>query len=94
MTHRWTVQDAKAHLSEILARARQGEPQRIGLEESCVVISEAEWLAGKTTNFGKWLVETAPRGAPIELPSRDYDRGDPFSPTSKKSGARRRKGSR
>jgi len=91
MTHRWTVQDAKAHLSEILARARKGEPQRIGLEESCIVISEAEWLAGKESNFGKWLVETAPRGAPIELPSRKSLRGDPFASGSKGTRSRARK---
>jgi hypothetical protein len=91
MTHRWTVQDAKAHLSEILSRARKGQPQRIGLEESCIVISEAEWLASKGTHFGKWLVENAPRGTPIELPPRDLDRGDPFAAKPKRAGARRHK---
>lgn len=36
----WTVQDAKAQLSELLRRARAGEPQRIGMtDEACVVIS-------------------------------------------------------
>jgi len=91
MTHRWTVQDAKAHLSEILSRARKGQPQRIGLEESCIVVSEAEWLASKETHFGKWLVENAPRGTPIELPSRTSSRGDPFATPAKTKRKRTRK---
>ena len=91
MVHRWTVQDAKAHLSEILSRARKGQPQRIGLEESCIVVSEAEWLASKGSHFGKWLIENAPRGVPIELPSRASGRGDPFAPSAKAKRQRTRK---
>jgi hypothetical protein len=34
---------------------------------------------GKTKPLGKWLVNTAPRAADIELPSRKSDRGDPLA---------------
>ena len=76
----WTVQDAKSRLSELLRRARAGEPQRIGEREPCVVISEKTWAAlQERPHLGRWLVENAPRGAPIELPSRKSKRGDPFA---------------
>ena len=78
MTKQWTVQDAKAQLSEILRRARAGEPQRIGMTDACIVVSEEEWEQREQRHLGKWLVETAPRGEPIELPPRSPDRGDPF----------------
>lgn len=80
MIKQWTVQDAKAQLSEILRRARSGEPQRIGVTDACVVVSEREWLASKPKqHLGKWLVESAPRVAELEAPSRGGDRGDPFA---------------
>lgn len=81
----WTVQDAKAQLSEILRRARAGEPQRIGVNDACIVVSEQQWLKFQPQkHLGEWLVESAPRGAELELPSRDHDRGDPFAePTPK-----------
>jgi prevent-host-death family protein len=81
MTKQWTVQDAKSQLSEILRRARAGEPQRIGMTDTCVVVSEKEWrqCAEKPAHLGKWLVETAPRGEELILPSRKSKRGDPFS---------------
>ncbi|MGL4960024.1 MAG: type II toxin-antitoxin system prevent-host-death family antitoxin [Inquilinus sp.] len=70
----WTVEDAKVHLSEILRRARAGEPQVIGTQEPCVVIS-AEAFAALTRpddqHLGRWLVEHAPSGIEIELPPRD-----------------------
>src|SRR4029453_12835566 len=43
MAKTWTVQDAKAQLSELLRRARAGEPQRIGMTDACVVVSEKDW---------------------------------------------------
>ena len=82
MSERWTVQNAKAKLSEVLARARAGKPQRIGVEESCVVVSEEAWRAGQETALGAWLVKSAPRGAPVAAASRASKRGDPFA-TSK-----------
>ncbi|KAF0186631.1 MAG: type II toxin-antitoxin system prevent-host-death family antitoxin [Hyphomonadaceae bacterium] len=79
MTDTWTVQDAKAQLSELLRRARAGEPQRIGVTDACVVISEREWALANPTALGAWLVESAPRGEPLALPSRTTRRGDPFA---------------
>jgi len=79
MTDSWTVQDAKAQLSELLRRARNGEPQRIGLrDEACVVVAARAWEALHPTGLGAWLVETAPRGEEIDLPARKSRRGDPF----------------
>lgn len=78
----WSVQAAKAKLSEILRRARAGEPQMIGTEEPCVVVSEQAWRRASRSgdDFGKWLVRTAPRGAPPTLPKRaGTRRQDPFS---------------
>ncbi len=76
----WTVQDAKAHLSEVLRRARAGEPQRIGLSDGCVVVGERDWNAMQTTDLGSWLVASAPRGEPLPDASRGSRRGDPFDP--------------
>ena len=84
MTKHWSVQDAKARLSEVLRRARGGEPQRIGLSEGCVVVSESSWAATGGAKLGSWLIRTAPRGEPIELPSRRSRRGDPFAGKSSK----------
>lgn len=78
MNKPWTVQDAKAQLSEILRRAREGEPQRIGVTDACIVVSEKTWNERPQKHLGNWLIESAPRGAPIELPPRDKDRGNPF----------------
>lgn len=41
----WSVADAKARLSDLLARARAGQPQRITRygKEDVVVISVADW---------------------------------------------------
>jgi prevent-host-death family protein len=76
----WTVQEAKAQLSEILRRARAGEPQRIGVtDDACVVVSAKDWQALHPSALGAWLVDTAPRGADLELPSRRSRRGDPFA---------------
>jgi hypothetical protein len=91
MPQRWSVQNAKAKLSEVLARARAGAPQRIGLEESCVVISEADWVQGKGPSLGAWLVDAAPRGKPLATPSRKSKRGDPFASPRNRPGKARRK---
>jgi prevent-host-death family protein len=75
----WTVQDAKAQLSELLRRARAGEPQRIGVtDDACVVVSAKEWEALHPSALGAWLVDTAPRGDELDLPRRGSHRGDPF----------------
>ena len=79
MTKHWSVQDAKAHLSELLRRARKGEPQLIGMSEGCVLVSEQEWSALQKANLGAWLVDSAPHGEPIEIPSRVSQREVPFA---------------
>lgn len=76
----WSVADAKAKLSEILRLARAGEPQTIGTEDACVVVSAAYFeQIIQADHLGQFLVESAPRGYEIELPSRASHRGDPFS---------------
>ena len=79
----WTVQEAKAKLSEVLKRAKQGEPQIIGTQDPCVVISLEEYKRllprESEPHLGKWLVDTAPRGFELEMPSREDDRPDPFA---------------
>ena len=74
--------EAKAHLSELLRRARAGEPQRIGVVEACVVVSAKTWETLHQTGLGAWLVDSAPRGEDLELPTRKSHRGDPFEDTS------------
>jgi prevent-host-death family protein len=77
----WSVQTAKAKLSEILRRARAGEPQVIGTEEPCVVVSERAWskATAQGEELGRWLIERTPRGAALQLPKRGGTRrGDPF----------------
>ncbi len=75
----WTVQEAKAQLSEVLRRARAGEPQRIGMtEDACVVISAKTWEALHPSALGAWLVESAPAGEDVVLPPRRSHRSDPF----------------
>lgn len=80
MIEAWTVQAAKARLSELLRRARAGEPQRIGLtDEACVVISVKTWEALHPSALGSWLVDSAPAGEEVELPRRGSHRTDPFA---------------
>ena len=76
----WSVQQAKAQLSEVMRRARAGEPQTIGSRDPCIVVSAKQFNTGQPKkHLGQWLVESAPRGEPIELPPRGPDRGDPFA---------------
>ncbi len=79
----WTVQEAKAKLSEVLERARAGEAQIIGARDPCVVVSmdEYERLTRRQAepNVGKWLVENLRGLGEIELPSRGDDRPIPFA---------------
>jgi prevent-host-death family protein len=76
----WSVPDAKAHLSEVLRRARAGEPQVIGTQAPCVVISAAEFKRlSPPKHLGQYLVETAPSGEALSLPSRASNRPSPFS---------------
>ncbi len=86
----WTVQAAKAQLSELLRRARAGEPQQIGVSDVCVLVSEKEWAALNASNLGVWLAENAPRGAEMAAPTRGSRRGDPFAERAEPA-ARKRK---
>ena len=79
----WTVQEAKAKLSEVLQRARDGEAQFVGAQDPCVVISMAEYQRLKARkdepHLGRWLVESLRGLGEIELPSRGEDRPSPFA---------------
>ena len=76
----WTVAEAKAKLSEILRLARAGQPQTIGTEDTCVVVSAAQFeQSNQFGHLGRFLIESAPRGFELELPSRSHDRGNPFA---------------
>jgi len=76
----WSVSEAKAKLSEILRLARAGEPQTIGNDDPCVVISTAQYdHFRQSQDLGRFLVESAPRGVELELPPRADHRGDPFA---------------
>jgi prevent-host-death family protein len=76
----WSVAEAKAKLSEILRLARAGAPQTIGNEDPCVVISAAQFdRVWQPQHLGRFLVDSAPRGADLELPSRTDSRGDPLA---------------
>jgi prevent-host-death family protein len=79
----WTVQDAKAKLSEVLDRARSGEAQIIGARDPCVVVSMDEYRRLKRREAephrGRWLVETLRGLGEIELPSRADSRPVPFA---------------
>lgn len=79
----WTVQEAKAKLSNVLKRARDGEPQIIGAKDSCVVISldayERLKAMEEEPHRGRWLVERLQGLGEIELPSRHDSRPSPFA---------------
>ena len=81
-TRTWTVAEAKARLSEILRRASEEGPQRIGVRRSFVVVSERLWREKESIRdpLGRWLVENIPRGASLEIPrERRSRRGIPFA---------------
>lgn len=76
----WTVSDAKAHLSEILRRARTEGPQQIGERKPCILIPADEWkrLAIGKKSIGPWLVENLSGLGDMELPDRIDHRPIPF----------------
>ena len=74
----WSVARAKAELSEILRRARAGEPQVIGAQNPCVVVSAETFEKAMAPHDGRWLVEVAGSvGFDIDLPDRNADRAAP-----------------
>jgi prevent-host-death family protein len=71
----WSIVDAKSQLSEILRRARAGEPQVIGSQNPCVVVSLEAFEAKFADHDGAWLLQqTAGLNAEIALPPRGDDR--------------------
>lgn len=82
----WTVEEAKARLSDILRLAEEEGPQRIGERRSFIIVSAETWNAETLPRvqrpripFGQWLVENMPRSIALELPSRgDPEREVPF----------------
>ena len=79
-TRTWTISEAKAKLSEVLRRAEQEGPQRIGSRRPFVVVPAAVWDARNPPRkpLGRWLVENMPRGIDVELPDRASMRTIPF----------------
>lgn len=79
----WTVQEAKAKLSQVLQQARSGEAQVIGAQNPCVVISLEEYkrLTAREAepHPGKWLVQNLAGLGEIELPPRSDHRPLPFA---------------
>jgi prevent-host-death family protein len=73
----WSIVDAKSQLSEILRRARAGQPQVIGSQNPCVVVSAEAYETNFADHDGAWLLKQAARLADdIKLPDRREDRSD------------------
>jgi prevent-host-death family protein len=73
----WSVAEAKAHLSEIMRRARMGEPQVIGVNDPCVIISQSEYESrgARQDHLGRALLNIgAQAGVDIKLPRRQRGR--------------------
>jgi len=79
----WTVNQAKTHLSTLLRKAREGEPQIIGIRDRCVLIPLEEFQKQKRLPLGSWLVQECAKlsleDEDLELPSRKDSRPIPFS---------------
>jgi hypothetical protein len=78
----WTKQEAQAKFDEVLRRALSGEAQVIGDEDSCVVISLAEYerltALDDESHPRRWLVKHLAGLGEIELPPRGGRRPGPF----------------
>ena len=77
--HVWTVAEAKARLSEILRRAEEEGPQRIGTRKEFVVVPAHVWEENteRTQPLGQWLVENMPRFGELDVPPRHEGRERP-----------------
>ena len=78
----WTVAEAKAKLSEVLRRAEEEGPQRIGTRKSFVVVPADVWdeRTEPRPSLGEWLIANAPGVGPFEPPPLDerQERPGPF----------------
>ncbi len=83
----WTVQDARAHLSEVIDAALKGRPQRVTRrgKDAVVVVSEEEWRRvarpEPTMSLGEYLATfplTAQEWQEI-APKRHPPRKNPFA---------------
>ena len=79
----WTVAEAKARLSEVLRRADDEGPQRIGTRKAFVVVPARVWdeKTEPQPSLGQWLIANGPGVGPLELPPRDarHERPGPFN---------------
>lgn len=79
----WTVAEAKARLSEVLRRAEDEGPQRIGTRKAFVVVPARIWEERNEhqPSLGQWLLTAAPRIGRLELPPREDGprQEDPFA---------------
>ena len=75
----WTVAEAKARLSEVLRRAEEEGPQRIGTRKEFVVVPARAWdeRDEPTRTLGQWLIENMPRFGEVDVPSRHEGRERP-----------------
>ena len=75
----WTVAEAKARLSEVLRRAEEDGPQRIGTRKEFVVVPARVWEerseADKT--LGQWLLDHMPQFGEVEPARRSEERERP-----------------
>lgn len=67
----WTVAEAKARFSEVIARANAGEPQTITRNgrTAAVVVSADEWdrKTRRTGNLAEFLARSPLRGSGLEV---------------------------
>ena len=79
--HEWTVASAKAHLSEVIARAKD-TPQTITRngKASVVIVSVEEWeqKSRRQGSLANFLAQSPLAGAGLEL-ERDVDSGRDIS---------------
>ena len=70
----WSVADAKARLSEVLRLAREGQPQVIGTQEPCVVITLEEYQRQAHPGLALLAIGARLGGVEFDLPPREPGR--------------------
>ncbi len=70
-THDWTVAEAKAKFSELIAKAQSQGPQRITKHgrTAAVVVAAKEWerKAGRKGNLAQFLMASPLRGSGVKI---------------------------